>query len=580
MVRLTILFGGLTASSAAMAQSSPSLGPTREEVERRQPTTQPATPRVEIEGELARAPCALDSADYAQVRFTLRAVTFDGLRGLDPTLLRDAYASYTGRDNPVSVVCDIRDRASKILRDAGYIAAVQVPEQSLAAGDLKLDVVLARLVGVRVRGNAGHAENLIAGYLNRLNGQPVFNRFEAERYLLLASDIPGYYVRLALRPAGTSPGEVVGEVTVQRMPLSVDANISNYGSKELGRTGGLLRAQLFGLTGLGDVTRAAIFVTQDPSEQKTLQLGHEFRVGSEGLTVAGSFDYSWARPDIDGPDNVRARTMVASASVGYPLIRSLARSLSAAAGLDVSTQRVWLDGSLLNRDRIRVGFARLTYDSASQDFHRPGYSAAEPVWRLGGTVELRHGLRLLGASHHCDPTCVSLGGIPTSREDADMTAGVGRAYVYGEFRPDPKLTLALNLRGQYSSRPLVTFEQFAAGNYTVGRGSDPGALLGDRGLGAQTEMRFGSLIPKNAHTPAAQPYLFWDIAKVANEDPLFLPRGQRHLSSVGVGVRASLFSFDLESAVAVPLVRTGFADERPAARFLFSVTKRLWPWGS
>src|SRR6478672_11686006 len=28
MVRLTILFGGLTASSAAMAQSSPSLGPT------------------------------------------------------------------------------------------------------------------------------------------------------------------------------------------------------------------------------------------------------------------------------------------------------------------------------------------------------------------------------------------------------------------------------------------------------------------------------------------------------------------------------------------------------------------------
>ena len=44
----------------------------------------------------------------------------------------------------------------------------------------------------------------------------MFNRYQAERYLLLASDIPGYVVRLTLRPAGTVPGDVIGDVTVQR----------------------------------------------------------------------------------------------------------------------------------------------------------------------------------------------------------------------------------------------------------------------------------------------------------------------------------------------------------------------------
>ena len=55
---------------------------------------------------------------------------------------------------------------------------------------------------MRVRGNAGRAERTIAGYLNKLTEQEVFNRYDAERYLLLAGDLPGYHVRLALRSAG------------------------------------------------------------------------------------------------------------------------------------------------------------------------------------------------------------------------------------------------------------------------------------------------------------------------------------------------------------------------------------------
>src|SRR3712207_8356815 len=46
-------------------------------------------------------------------------------------------------------------------------------------------------------------------------------------------------------------------------------------SKELGRWGGLLRGQLFGLTGLGDRTTLALFSTADFEEQQTVQLRSE-----------------------------------------------------------------------------------------------------------------------------------------------------------------------------------------------------------------------------------------------------------------------------------------------------------------
>ena len=110
-----------------------------------------------------------------------------------------------GRDVAISTVCEIRDRAATILRDAGYIAAVQVPEQRIGDGIVHFQVLMARLTQVRVRGQASGAETVLAAYLGELTKRPLFNRYEAERFLLLASDLPGYTVRLTLRPAGLRP---------------------------------------------------------------------------------------------------------------------------------------------------------------------------------------------------------------------------------------------------------------------------------------------------------------------------------------------------------------------------------------
>jgi hemolysin activation/secretion protein len=583
-----LFFGTLLASvsSAGLAQAPPptpqqTLPPTREEITRPevQPTERQA-PQLEVEGAIERAPCALDSPEFANIRFTLRGAVFEGLQGLSPGELQSSYSGLVGTDQPISVVCDIRDRAATILRNAGYIAAVEVPQQKIADGVVHFRVLMAHLVQVRVRGNATGAERIIAGYLNQLTKQPVFNRNDAERYLLLASDLPGYTVRLTLRPAGTKPGDVLGDVTVQRTPAYADLNIQNGGSHALGPWGGFVRGQFFGLTGLADRTTLSAFTTADFDEQQTLQVGHDFRLGPSGLGAGGLFTYAWAHPSIPGGSDIRARTLLATAQLDYPFIRTLGTTLRGFGGLDYVNQDVDLNGDPLSRDRLRVGFLRLNLDALSTRFSN-GRSLAEPVWHVTGQFEFRKGLDIFGATQPCGPAginCIGGGRIGPSRTEGISTAAVVRALLYGEYRPIPGLTFALGARGQYAWKPLLSFEEFSAGNYTVGRGYDPGSLLGDRGWGTQAEIRLGSRIPSAANKAAVEGYAFWDHARVSNLDTLVLVAGSKHLDSVGGGARVTFDRFTLDAGLAIPLTRIGVAGRKPDPRFLVSLTTRLWPW--
>ena len=572
------IFGSLSGGLAAQTVPT-AIPPTREEITRPVAPIAPPQSRLEVEGGIERSPCALDGPDFKSIHFVLRGAEFDGLQGLTRADLAAAYAPLVGQDVPISTVCEIRDRAATILRDAGYIAAVQVPEQRIGDGIVHFQVLMARLTQVRVRGQAEGAEAVLAAYLTQLTKRPLFNRYEAERYLLLASDLPGYTVRLTLRPAGTAPGDVLGDVTVQHLPAYADFVVQNGGSKDLGRWGGLLRGQLFGLTGMGDRTSLSVYSTSDFKEQQTVQLAHEMRLGPQGLSLAGTFTYAWARPSV--PDaKVLAKTLLATVEVGYPFVRKQAETVRGSLGVDVVNQDVDFNSLPLTRDRLRVMFLRLGLDAISPN-PGSGFSAAEPPWHLTGLLELRQGLHALGATRDCGllgVNCLGPGDIPPTRLEGESDATVLRFTGYGEVRPAPKLTFSLGLRAQYAWQPLLSFEEFSAGNYTVGRGYDPGALLGDRGWGSQLELRYGSRIPTSADKPAIEGYLFWDHARVSNKDSAVVVTTTQHLNSIGGGARVNWDRFVLDAGLAIPQTHVGPLGKKPDARFLVTLTTRLWPW--
>ena len=104
--------------------------PTREEVSP-PPAAPAASTRVRIEGGIERAPCPLDDPAYANVRVTVTEAVFNNLKGVSPDELLPAYRGLLGQERPISVVCEIRDAAATVLRNRGYLAAIQVPVQLL-----------------------------------------------------------------------------------------------------------------------------------------------------------------------------------------------------------------------------------------------------------------------------------------------------------------------------------------------------------------------------------------------------------------------------------------------------------------
>jgi hemolysin activation/secretion protein len=584
-----VAFAALAAGQAALAQAAPSVSPpTREEVERgvREGTLEQQGAPVSVDtGEVERAPCPLASPDFAGIRFKVAAVDFSGTEKIPEVDLSQSYQPYIGTDQPVAVICEIRDRAATQLRAAGYLAAVQVPPQTIESGHVKLDVLLARMSKVQVKGDAGASEKLLVRYISKLTQDEVFNTRRAERYLLLARDIPGLDVRLALRPIEGSPGEVVGEVTVRRTPLYADFTVQNLGSESVGRWSGLGRVQLSGLTGLGDSTTASFFTTSDFKEQVVLQAGHEFRVGGEGLTFRGDFTYGWTRPTITNNPNIESRTLIASLEAAFPFVRRQTQNLSGAIGFDLIDQDVDFGAIKLNKDRLRVAFVRLDANGISPDSisGRDGFTALEPNWSWTASVEARQGIDVFGASPNCGGTtlgCIAPGAPTPSRIEGDPTAFVLRGATEADWRPVHGLTLVLAPRAQYAPHALLSYEEFSGGNYTVGRGYDPGAIIGDSGVGLRSEVRVGSLLPRTSGGLAFQPYAFFDLARVWNEDTAFKGVGGQRLYSAGAGVRATIRDAGrLDALVAFPLRNAiGAPNAKGDVRFLVNFTMQLAPW--
>jgi len=577
----------LVPTEAALAQAAPQVTPpprtqlTPPELERREDRRVTLT----IDGDMERAPCVLDRAEYSEITLTLSGVEFGGLDRVPGLSLAGAYDGYLNREVPLAALCDIRARANSILRGQGYLATVEIPEQNLSDGVADFGVVFGRLTGLRVRGEAGPSEALVASYLEKLTQQDVFNTNDAERYLLLADDIPGIDVRLSLRPAaGGEPGDLLGEIAVVRRRGAIDVNVQNFGSKAIGRFGGMLRGEIYDITGLGDRTSVALFSTLEFSEQQTLQIGHDFAIGSEGLRVGGQFTYSETSPGLGlAGFDLESETTVFTGFASYPLQRTRQSSNFLDFGFDIVNQDVEINDVMISRDRVRTLFARFSGETTDrQSVQRVGgYTPNEPKFRARYALEVRQGFDVLSASPDCrgNPIACFANGTQTSRIESDPTPLLLRYDAGIEYRPVPLITFALSSSGQLSGDPLPAYEEFAAGSFSIGRGYDPGAVLGDSGVSTAIELRYGSLSPDAPDDLAVQPYVFTDMAWAWNKDPSRRPLNPDRLWSAGGGLRAMWGSrLQADAFVAVPLERPDLATQRGDVRFMVSLTARLFPW--
>ena len=573
--RIARLVGGLAGLAAAallwtggLAVAAPSqpgaVQPSRESLDPSQ-RTEPTGPR-RNEDLFARpeaGPCPLAGS---ALRFTLRRLTFDGVEAEAGARLADEFDGDVGRELGLADVCRIRDAANFSLFRRGLLARVEIPEQTIRDGALTLRVIAAHVVSVQVRGDAGPAQDQVERYLDRLRGMRPFDMRKAQRYLLLASDVPGVRISASLRAAAEGAGAVDLLVTVSRAPVDAIVNVQNLGARSVGRFGTVGRVDLNGFTSFGERTTLVVFAGSPVSEQSIYQLMSEARLGDSGLLGSGSLTYASSSPGAElKPLELEGRSFVANLGLSYPVIRSRRRNLNVGGGVDIIDQRTRIARTvLLSEDHLRVVYAHLDADQQWR-----GDGVLIPDGTIAVTVDGRQGLRGWGASNLADPTLSRIGGRP----DASLIRGSARM----DLRPMDGLVLRSSVLGQYSAQSLLAYEQFAVGNLTVGRGYDPASLTGDSGVGGAFEARVGPFaLPKLAGRDLRATLLgFYDVAHVSERAPL---SDRRTAHSAGVGATFELSrTARLDITWARPENKTSrYLPTLPTTRLLVNLTATVF----
>jgi hemolysin activation/secretion protein len=507
----------LAAAPAAAQQLGPRL-PSREQIAPSVPEAPAAPTKLRIDDRSVRPPC--DLAPSAE-EIDLRAAEFLSSEAAAlPADIRALLGPIQPQPGlqPIAALCALRDRAAETLREAGYIAAVTIPGQEIDGGIARFEVILAHFEEVRLTGRPGPYARRLAPRLAEIRGLRPVNQHVLERLLLAIDDIPGLSITLTLRPAGTGAGAIIGEMAVDYDPVTAIATLDNLGSRAIGPATASSRIEAYGLTGLYDRSYLGASIAIGGREQQLIQLGHYVGNGRR-LTAGLRFSHAWTRPSLPGFD-IRSRSAVGALDVTRQLLRSPDTDLSLGAGVEIIDQRARIlvfpfNVPIRSRDRLRIAYARLS-GSVQRGRHL-----------LSGQIELRQGLAIFHTGH--------AGSSATERPGADGKATVARATIEDAVALGPAFSLAATIDGQWSSGPLLGFEQYAIGNYTIGRGYDPGSASGDRALGLRIEPRLDIAAADNPHP---QLFAFLDHVRVWNAGVSADPPDRR-FTSFGGGVRVA-----------------------------------------
>jgi hemolysin activation/secretion protein len=329
-------------------------------------------------------------------------------------------------------------------------------------------------------------------------------------------------ISAALRPSAQGRGAIDLDVQVSRDAFDVVGAVQNTGSKTLGPWSGLVRADFNSFTRFGERTTLIAYRTIPDDEQWIVQLVEEARLGASGLVGRASLAYGQSHPgDVLKPLGLKGDSIVFASELQYPLLKRKRWTVNLGGGVEAVNQKTQFPGGgVLADDKVRVVWTGLT-----GEFLEPWLN--DQVLASGRTsLQLRKGLSALGASKQGD--------LELSRFQGHPDAWVVRLESDNQFATR-YAGLGLRVQAQYADKPLLSYEELAVGDLTIGRGYEPAVISGDRVVAA--ELKLSSRPLNLTEAWSFTPYLFGDASRVENLDA---GSETRTLRSAGVGVDCRL----------------------------------------
>jgi hemolysin activation/secretion protein len=389
---------------------------------------------------------------------------------------------------------------------------------------------------VKLQGNIGPAGTQVLAFLSHLTETSPVRASDIERWLLLANDVPGVFVKSRINPSTTDPGALTLVAEVSRQAFSGSVHIDNRAFRETGPEEALLQLDANSFTSLGERTEISLYHTFNNTDTFG-QASEEVYLGASGLKMhiyggAGEAIPSGLLRTV-GYDGI---TRVGGIDLSYPLIRARAQTLTLTAAFDVVESDIDYDATgkpIRNSfDSLRVLRGQAQYvrqDSWLSQWMGPAFEAVSHA-----SVRVSQGLPIFGAegNNNLQPARIN--------ERIDFTkvdVQIDRRQTIWTPYAGASLNILAALGGQFSNNILPPEEKYYLGGPNFNRGYYYGEATGDRALQTKIEPQFDFPLPTPAFSPfplRAELYMFYDWGEVWQQQALDLGHTLR---SFGGGAR-------------------------------------------
>jgi hemolysin activation/secretion protein len=286
-------------------------------------------------------------------------------------------------------------------------------------------------------------------------------------------------------------------------------NASGTFNRPFGRTGALDLGLATGGRNLGEIASGNIRYAEP--------IGHRGMIFSLG----GVLGYAHPGGTVRALD-VRSRIVSVAARLRYPLVQGRENSLFLDGAINLNRSRTRALGTVITNDKTTVAELTLAWQQNG--------------WANGSTTlsaSLFRGLGLLGALDAGDP-------VPSA---ADFKPRFTRLSLSALRLQGLTQTLSavVQMQAQLTGDTLLSGEQVSFGGPAIGRGYDPSLIAGDRGIGGLVELRYDTPLAIPNVTKAVQLYIFADAAAATTLATPTVAKSTDRLSSLGFGLRTTLF---------------------------------------
>jgi hemolysin activation/secretion protein len=494
-------------------------------------------------------------ASAASQQLDVMEIRVLGNTRLPALAVETAVYPYAGPGKTIEDVEGARQSLETAYRLAGYSTVyVDIPEQTVDDGVVRLKVTEGRLARVRVEGAKYFSARRIRAALPGARAGEVPNIPELQRDLAVLNTETADRSIVPVLAAGGSPGTVDLTLKVEdKLPLRADFEINDQYTADTTRW---RLSTTLGYDNLFNRFDSVSFTYQTaPQEARETQVLAASYVTRWGRGERNRFALTYIDSDSDvasiGTLGVLGAGKVVNAQLIFPLVNeaNASHSLSFGAAFKDSDEFIDVGDPLLNlRTPIKYVALSLGHDSS--------WRVPNGDWSLSSSVNF--GLRPFN----------------DAEEFANKRFKGRPNYFYlraaGAHRREFGSWVQARVRvsGQYAVEPVISNEQFALGGATTVRGYLEASELGDVGIGGSFE--FG-LQPRHYLDERfrAEPYLFYDAGIVAAILPL--PGEDRRTDLASAGFALNLGFDDNYSASvswAYPLVPSGRTDAGDS-RFLF-----------